>query len=135
MDDKTAVEQADDQFFAALNDMFVGSLDTMNALWSHADDVVYMGPAGVFLVGWTSVLEDWEKQAALKLGGEIHVTKRQTTLGQDVSVVHNIAKGSNTDPDGNVVEISTRGTNVYRREDGAWKLIAHHSDPLPYLKY
>ncbi|WP_421726249.1 YybH family protein [Bauldia sp.] len=133
MDDKEAVLKADDAFFAALNAMFDGDLDSMTSLWSHADDVVYLGPDKVFLVGWPAVLADWQRQAALKLGGQIKTVQRHATIGQDVSVVHCTAKGTNTGPDGNSVDVSMRGTNVFRREGGAWKLIAHHSDPLPFL--
>ena len=135
MQDEKAVQDADDQFFAALNEMFVGNLEPIAQLWSHADDVVYLGPAGKFQVGWDVVREDWEKQAKLNLGGEIHVVQRQFTLGKDLAVVHHIAEGSNVDPDGNPAAVKIRGTNVYRKEDGDWKLIAHHADPLSFLKY
>ena len=135
MSEKDAVEAAADKFFAALNTMFTGDLGPMKELWSHADDVVYMGPAGVFLVGWSAVLEDWEKQAALKLGGEIHSVERQVTVGERIAVTHHRASGTNLDADGNAVDVTMRGTNVFRKEDGQWKLIAHHGDPLAFLKY
>ena len=135
MANETAVRQADDRFCAALNAMFVGDLEPMKDLWSHADDVVYMGPARVLLVGWPAILADWEKQAALQLGGEIHIAERHMTVGQDLAAVYDRAEGFNTDAEGNRLAIDLRGTNVYRQEDGHWKMIAHHSDPLPYLKY
>ena len=134
MSDEAAVLAADDAFFAALREMFTGNLDPMKALWSHADDVVYMGPTSVLLMGWGPVLADWEKQAAMKLGGHIDPGERQVTVGEDIAVTHCRARGTNTDPQGNSVEFSLRGTNVFRKEGGQWKLIAHHSDPLPYLQ-
>lgn len=134
MDDKTAVEQADNGFFAALNAMFGGDLAPMNALWSHADDVIYMGPDAAIHVGWPATSASWKDQAAMKLGGEIHAVERHTTVGGDLAVVYVRADGSNTTPDGAKATFSLRGTNVFRKEGGAWKLIAHHSDPLPYLQ-
>ncbi|MEM7024220.1 MAG: nuclear transport factor 2 family protein [Pseudomonadota bacterium] len=134
MDEQAAVQQADDQFFAALNAMFVGELEPMMTLWSHADDVVYMGPDGVFQVGWAAVRQDWEKQAALKLGGEIHVVDRRFTVGEQLAAAYHVAKGSNLDADGIRREVTIRGTNLFRQEEGTWKLVAHHSDPLPFLK-
>ncbi|MEM7124050.1 MAG: nuclear transport factor 2 family protein [Pseudomonadota bacterium] len=135
MDEERAVSEADDKFFAALNAMFVGDLEPMKALWSHADDVAYLGPAGIFLTGWPAILEDWEKQAALKLGGEIHVTQRHLTVGDGLAVAHHRAEATNRDRNGNMVDVSLRGTNVFRKEDGEWRLIAHHADPLAFLEY
>ncbi len=43
----------------------------MKEIWSHADDVIYMGPGGGTRIDWIAVLADWERQAALKLGGEV----------------------------------------------------------------
>jgi hypothetical protein len=51
--------------------MFTGELQPMKEVWSHKDDVTYMGPGGGFRLGWKAVLADWEKQAALKLGGKV----------------------------------------------------------------
>src|SRR5215468_5482606 len=69
--DQQAVRAAAAQFYSALNVMFTGALDPMKNVWSHADDVTYLGPGGGFRVGWNEVLQDWEKQAAMKLGGKV----------------------------------------------------------------
>lgn len=131
---ETAVLRADDQFFAALDQMFLGNLGPMKDLWSHADDVIYMGPTGALKVGWKVVLPDWEKQAAMRLGGHLEPVERHVTLGQEIAVTFHLAKGSNKDADGNLVEVSMRGTNVFRNEQGEWKLIAHHSDLLHHVQ-
>jgi hypothetical protein len=49
--------QAADRLYDALNAMFAGDLTPMKALWSHADDVTYMGPGGGLQVGWKQVLK------------------------------------------------------------------------------
>ncbi len=134
MTEKQAVLNADDGFFAGLNDMFTGNLEPIRQLWSHADDVVYMSPIGDVLVGWADILPSWDAQAALKLGGEIAPIERHVTVGEDIAVVHHLVNGWNHDADGNRVDFSLRGTNVYRKEDGEWKMIAHHADPLPFLQ-
>ena len=46
-----AVLAANDSFYAALNEMFVGDIAPMEAVWSHADDVVFMGPNGMVRAG------------------------------------------------------------------------------------
>src|SRR5258706_10512270 len=49
--DEAAVKIAVAQFYAALNTMFTGDLGPMKEVWSHTDDVTYMGPGGGFQVG------------------------------------------------------------------------------------
>src|ERR1700752_3065130 len=69
--DQVAVAKAAAHFYAALNAMFTGDVAPMTAVWSHADDVTYMGPGGGFDVGWQKVRANWAAQAAKKLGGEV----------------------------------------------------------------
>ncbi|HEY5315248.1 MAG TPA: hypothetical protein VIK18_22140, partial [Pirellulales bacterium] len=70
-DDTTAVEQATAQFYTSLNTMFTGDAGPLEEIWSHANDVTFMGPGGGFQVGWNDVRANWEAQAALKLGGKV----------------------------------------------------------------
>jgi len=133
-DDEKGVMNAVAQFYAALNTMFTGDLGQMKEVWSHADDITYMGPGGGFQVGWDQVLENWEAQAAMKLGGKIEAADIRITVGQDIAVTHNYEKGENTNARGEPQKVSIRATNVFRKEDGKWKMIGHHTDLLPYLE-
>jgi ketosteroid isomerase-like protein len=133
-DDEKAVMNAVAQFYAALNAMFTGDLDQMKEVWSHADDVTYMGPGGGFQVGWNQVLKNWEAQAAMKLGGKVEAADMRITVGRDIAVTHNYEKGENTNARGELRKVSIRATNVFRKEGGKWKMIGHHTDLLPYLE-
>ncbi len=81
-DSKKEVVQAAEQFYAALNSMFKGDLDPMIEVWSHADDVTYMGPAGGLLVGSEEVRNSWEEQAKLKLGGKVEPEEMHVIAGE-----------------------------------------------------
>ncbi len=131
--DEKAVMEAAAQFYAALNTMFRGDLEPMKEVWSHADDVTYMGPFGGFQVGWDQVLANWEAQAAMKLGGEVKPEDMQITVGQDIAVTHNYEKGENINAKGKPQKVSIRVTNLFRKEDGKWKMIGQHTDLLSYL--
>jgi ketosteroid isomerase-like protein len=126
--------QAAERFYDALNAMFTGDLTPMKALWSHADDVTYMGPGGGFQVGWNEVLKILEGHAALKLGGKVHPEDLHMTVGEDVAVMHSVQSGELTNVAGKRQELSLRSTSVFRKEGGAWKMIGHHTDPLPYIR-
>lgn len=132
--DQSGVVAAADKFYAALNAMFVGDAEPMKTVWSHADDVTYMGPAGGFQKGWAEVVKVWDEHAAMKLGGKVTPDQMEVTAGQDIAITHNYEIGENFDKDGALQKVSIRATNIFRKEEGQWKMIGHHTDLLPYLE-
>jgi len=131
--EEQAVRQATDEFYAALNAMFEGNVEPMKSVWSHADDVTYMGPDGKFTIGWDQVLADWQRQAAMKLGGTIRPEGIHVTVGQDLATVECYEVGENIIA-GKPQAVSLRATDVFRNENGQWKMIGHHTDTLPFLE-
>ena len=132
--EEKAVRKSAEQFYVALNSMFTGDLAAMKEVWSHAEDVTYMGPGGEFRIGWDQILADWEAQAAMKLGGKVKPENMHIMVVQELGVVLNYEKGENTNTEGKPQQVSIRATNLFRKEDGKWKMIGHHTDLLPYLK-
>jgi ketosteroid isomerase-like protein len=132
-DERAAVLAAHARFYAALNQMFKGDLAAMTKVWSHADDVTYMGPTGDYEHGWSAVLKDWQGQAAMKLGGSVTPTDMHAIIGSRVAVVSNYEVGENTNAQGKVERLKLRATNIFRREGKQWKMVGHHTDQLPYL--
>ena len=61
-DEKEAVRKALDGFYSSLNAMFKGDATAAKEVWSHSDDVAYMGADGNFNIGWEAMYADWEKQ-------------------------------------------------------------------------
>jgi ketosteroid isomerase-like protein len=133
MADHDEIAAAAAGFYEALNALFEGDVGPMVEVWSHESDVTYMGPDGGFQTGWKEVLADWEKQAALKLGGRVEPEGMRICAGQDLAVTHNYEKGENVNTGGKPGAVSIRATNLFRRENGTWKMIGHHADKLPYL--
>lgn len=128
-----AVRAANSQFYDALAAMFVGDAEPMGKVWSHADDVVYMGPDGSYQTGWTQVQQEWVRQAAKKLGGKVSPERILVTTGKDIATVSLIETGENKDAEGKSLPVSIRATNLFRLEGGKWKMIGHHTDKLPFL--
>jgi ketosteroid isomerase-like protein len=132
-EDERAVKEATAKFYAALNDLFQGELEPMKAVWSHTEDVTYMGPGGGMQVGWDQVLENWETQAAQKLGGQIRSDKLRVFVGGEIAVTCGFEVGENRNTPGGPQKVSIRATNTFRKENGQWKMIGHHTDLLPYV--
>lgn len=128
-----AVRQAADAFYEALNAM-KGDVAPMKEVWSHDDDVVYMGPGGSIKVGWDKVFKDWESQAARKLGGKVMPKDVHFTVGDHIAVMYAIESGENTNINGKREKVAIRVTNLFRKEGDAWKMIGHHTDLLAGIK-
>lgn len=132
-DDTQAVKAAVTLFHDALNVLFKGDAAPMKAVWSHADDVTYMGPVGGMQVGWSQIEPYWDKQAAKKLGGKVDPVNVHVTASPTLAVVHYYEKGENV-PDGKPQPVNIRTTTTLRKEGGQWKVIGHHTDTLEYLQ-
>src|ERR1043165_8162174 len=87
--DEKAVQDAAAGFYRALNEMFTGDITSMKQVWSHADDVTYMGPTGGMQAGWNQVLANWESQAALKMGGKVWPEEMKISVGRDLAITSN----------------------------------------------
>ena len=132
--DSQGVEAAMASFYSSLNTLFTGDSKPMLEIWSHADDVTYMGPSGGFQVGWEDVRTIWEAQAALKLGGKVEPSEARMTVSGDLAFVSCYEHGANHDAEGAPEQVSIRATNIFRKENGSWKMIGHHTDLLPFLE-
>lgn len=132
-DDTQAVKAALIGFHEALNVLFTGDATPIKLIWSHADDVTYMGPMGDMQVGWSQVEPYWDRQAAKKLGGRVDAADVHVTSSPTLAVAHYYEKGENV-IDGKPQPVNIRATTTFRKEGGRWKVVGHHTDTLAYLQ-
>jgi len=121
------------EFYKALNAVFIGDLSSMVAIWSHSDDVTYMGPQGGILVGWEQIHASWKEQAALKLEGKVEPMDTRIFVGHNFGFTQNYEIGTNFVYN-KAEEIKIRATNIFRKEKGKWKMISHQTDLLSFLQ-
>jgi ketosteroid isomerase-like protein len=122
------IREANDRLYAGLNDMFKGDLEILNKLWSQSEKVTQMGPFGGRLTGWQAVQEEFQRTAALNLGGSIVCAELHVFAGLEMGYTVCVEEGENVDAQGNPVKVSHRATNIFRYENGEWKLVHHHTD-------
>jgi ketosteroid isomerase-like protein len=126
------VENATKMFYEALQAVFSGDVTLMKQVWSHAEDVTYLGPQGGLFVGWQQVLNAWKEQAALKLQGSIEVQNEHFFQDGNIGISQTYEVGSNY-REGKLQNVRIRATNIFRRENSGWKMISHHTDLLAFL--
>ena len=102
-------------------------------VWSHGSDVTTLHPLGGRETGWEEVRASWEQVAQAFSDGQVSIEALVVVpLADDVAYTlrteHDQAKlGDET------VGIDWRVTNIYRREEGEWKVVHHHPDVSPAL--
>jgi len=129
--DEKAIHQAVEQWFVALNAMFAGDPTPFAELYSHADDVTYMGAEGTYRIGWEATYADWKDQAAKSLGGEVHGEEIHVVVDGAMATATHYTKGTVKTPDGKTIDQRVRETSVFRKEDGVWKMVGHQADNYP----
>jgi ketosteroid isomerase-like protein len=114
----------------ALGELVEGRPEAFKGLWSHADDVVIMGAFGGYEQGWELVSDrlDW---AAKGIRSTDRVAENVVTVVRD-EVAYTVDLEHMTRHVGDQPQPRTlRCTQIYRREDGAWKVVLRHADELP----
>jgi ketosteroid isomerase-like protein len=118
------VKAASDRFYSALSRMDVEQLPE---IWSHGDSVTTMHPMGGEQVGWQAVRESFEQAAGAMTDAHVEIVDQIIEVGGDMAYEVGVERGS-AKVAGEAISIEHRVTNVYRLEDGGWKLVHHHTD-------
>jgi ketosteroid isomerase-like protein len=116
---------------AALDAIAKGVATGYKALYSRQEDITLGNPFGGFAHGWGEVVEQLERAAShYRDGGTIGFeTVSQLVLPElayTVEIERFNAKVGGADQ---LSDLALRVTCVYRRENGAWRLVHRHADP------
>ena len=121
-----------EQHHAALAKFALGDAEPLKALLSRASDVTLANPFGGVVCGWEQAAARMESAASFYsdgevLGFEMHATHASGDLaclvvGESYRVK---VRGSDRPSD-----VSLRVTSILRREEGRWRLVHRHADPI-----
>lgn len=127
------VRAASAAFYDALNAMGRGATGTMADAWWHGAHVTAMHPIGARITGWDGVRASFDQVAAVATSASLALVDQQIHVVGDLAYELGIESGS-LKIGGHDVDIQQRVTNLYRREDGVWKMVHHHSDASPAME-
>jgi ketosteroid isomerase-like protein len=121
-----------EQQHLALDEFVRGDHEPLERLYSQRDDVTLGNPFGPFARGFEHVVQTMQRAASHYRDGEAtgfelvakHVTPDLACL---VEVERFKAKVAGRE---DVTPLSLRVTSIFRREDGVWKLVHRHADPI-----
>ena len=124
MSNEDEVRTVSDKFYSGLSRMDVSALPE---IWSHRDDVTTMHPMGGEQVGWEAVRTSFEQAAGPMTDSRVELIDQRIYAGEDLAYETGIERGRATLA-GEPIEFEHRVTNVYRRENGEWRMVHHHTD-------
>ncbi len=129
VDDLDAVLE---QFKQAGQEFVKGNPKPVQELFSHREDVSLANPFGPPARGWEQVAATMERAASQFRDGEIvgfETIEKYVTdeLAYVVRVERARAKVGGSE---DIAPISLRVTMILRPEDGTWKIVHRHADPI-----
>ena len=116
----------------ALGEFVKGNPEPNKMVFSHQEDVTLANPLGPAVRGWEQVAATMERAASQLREGEVtgfEIVAKYVTpdLAYMVWVERAKAKlGGRQD----IVPIDLRVTTIFRPEDGVWKVVHRHADPI-----
>jgi ketosteroid isomerase-like protein len=132
----TAVDDFDEvveQYYLALNEFFKGNPEPVKSFFSHRDDVTLANPlVGLPARGWERVAATLEHASSQFTDGE-HVGFE--TIAKHVSAEFayvllierdKVKVGTSEDRTPSALRV----TMIFRPEDGTWKVVHRHADPI-----
>lgn len=125
------LEEIVQQYHTALDDLVRGKPEPMKALFSRADDVVLANPFGPAVQGWdkASAALDYAS-SRFKDGTAAGFERMASYVAADLATIYEVEQGKISVGGGPVTAWVLRTTTTFRREDGTWKVVHRHADPI-----
>ena len=121
-----------EQDHLALDAFVKGDPEPLKNLYSRRDDVVIANPFGPPAMGWEKAAETMDRAATNFRDGEATGFQRISEYATaDLGYVLEIERfRSKIGGGGKLVPFALRVTTIFRREEGAWRIIHRHADPI-----
>ena len=126
------LDAAIERYHRSADDFVKGNSEPMKDAFSHEGDVTLANPWGPFVRGWPEVEAKMESAATNYKDGR--ATGFETVAryeSADLACIAEIerfeAKVGGSDE---LTSVALRVTSIFRPEDGAWKLVHRHADPI-----
>jgi ketosteroid isomerase-like protein len=109
-----------------------GNPDVYKELYSRRDDVTLANPFGPPARGWSDVSARLDGAAGHYRDGEVVGFENVVTVtGSDLAYTLEIESyRARVGDAAELVPVSLRVTTIFRLEDGVWKVVHRHGDPI-----
>ena len=121
-----------EQVHLALDAFVKGDPELLKDLYSRRDDVIIANPFGPPAKGWKQAAATMERAATNYRDGEATGFERiseyaTADLGYIIEIERFRSKVGGSDK---LASFALRVTTIFRREEGVWRIILRHADPI-----
>jgi ketosteroid isomerase-like protein len=126
------LDQVVEQYHLALGEFMKGNYEPAKELFSEREDVTLGNPFGPFARGLTQVVETMKHAASHYREGEASgFDAISKYVSPDLAYIVEVERlKSKVDGREDVSHLDLRVTSIFRREDGRWRLVHRHADPI-----
>jgi ketosteroid isomerase-like protein len=126
------LEQVIEQYDLALGEFYKGNPEPVQRLYSHRDAVTLAPPFGPPTHGWDEVAASMERGASqFRDGDNVGFEIIESYVTSDLAYVVRVERAKTKVGSGeDVALIALRVTMIFRPEDGTWKVLHRHADPI-----
>ena len=127
------VDQLIEQWQLAAGEFVKGNPEPVKKLWSRREDATLAYPYGPPVRGWEQVAATVERAASNFRDGEFlsaEIIERNATPELAYAVWLEQAKAKVSGEEDIFAPIALRVTMIFRPEDGTWKMVHRHADPI-----
>jgi ketosteroid isomerase-like protein len=124
--------QVVEQYHAAADEFSRGDPQPVKAIFSHRDDVTLANPFGPAVRGWERVSEALDFASSRFRDGQVASFETLAKYeSSDLATILEIERWrAKVSGRAGVDSFELRVTSTFRREDGTWKLVHRHADPI-----
>ena len=126
------VDELIERYQLALDEFMKGNPKPVQVLFCHREDASLANPYGPPVRGWEEIAKTTEHAAALRRDGratgfEIVAKYVTAELAYVVQIEHLESKVGEREE---ITPYALRATMIFRPEDGTWKVVHRHADPI-----
>ncbi len=130
----TAVDDLDEvieHYDLALDEFMRGDPEPVKKIFSHREDVTLANPFSPVGHGWEQVAERLERAASNFRDGEASFETVEKYVTPELAYLVRIERAK-TKVGGSeeLAPIALRVTSIFRPEEGTWKVVHRHADPI-----
>ena len=132
MMDSDALEEFLANYHQGMDEFMRGSCEGVKPLFSNAEDVTLWNPFGPVAKGWDQVVDAMERAAQnYREGVALGFDNISTVVTPDLAYLVEVERlRAKVGRRAEATDLALRVTTVVRWEQGAWKIVHRHADPI-----
>ena len=120
------VQKINSEFYHAFENL---SIERMEGLWKHEDNVVCIHPGWDLFIGWLAIRESWITIFHNTEMIKFIITNTKVRVFDNIAVVVCL-ENIETLLDGEIVRLGVIATNIFEQMENQWLLIHHHGSSV-----